>query len=615
MFKKAFHIFYLAIVILLVGSCAQAVMPLGGEKDETPPTVASSVPQNYQKNFSEKTIEITFNEFVKLDNANKKILISPPLENNPEYKLRGKTLIIKFMEDLKPETTYSIFFSDAIIDLTEGNPLGNSSFVFSTGSVIDSLSLSGQVSNAFDLKTVEETFVMLYVNENDTLQLDSLPYLTRPMYVSRTDKEGRFTLSNLRNKEYLVFALKDANSNMMYDLPSEEIAYLDSLVKPVYVKPKPAADTTSLLFNQSDLLSVDSIFYQPEIDENTIVQAEDTLLAVSDSLLNTQDSLEKSLPQAMDLELFMYIKQDSVQRLLKTELVREGVLRFDFRYPAKNVVVEPLEMLPDSFQMMPVYTQNCDTLFWYYTTNILDSLKINLRCDTIFNDTLNLAIKPRQTVKHRRQENDTTVVVKRLKIKDNTKGRKLDVGKQLVLTFDEPIVNFQMRDTNWYITKEDTIFNNLIFEKTDKYGFKYTLKGDYNPESDITIIFPDSVFYGFNAITNDTTKLSFRIPSVEEYGNLYIDIQPKTITHPYIIQLMNDKEKVLEQRIINESDELEFLYLTPAKYKLKVIFDSNSNGRWDIGNFMKKIQPEKVLYFDKILDIRANWDFEETWAF
>lgn len=588
-------------------------MPLGGVKDEIQPEVASSVPQNYQKNFSEKSIEITFNEFIKLDNANKKILISPPPTITPEYKLRGKTLIIKFMEDLLPETTYSIFFADAIKDLTEGNPLGNYTFVFSTGSILDSLSLSGQVSNAFDLTPVEEVFIMLYVNENDTLQLDSLPYLTHPMYVSRTDKEGHFTISNLRDKEYLTFALKDGNSNMMYDLPSEEIAFLDSLVKPVYVKPKAIIDSTLLFISENDSISEDSIFYRPESIEIIDVQEDDTLQTMIADSLQLQDSLPEPFLQAMNLELFMFTEQDSVQRLLKNELVREGLLRFDFRYPAKNVVIEPMDILPDSFQIMPVYSKNSDTLYWYYTTNILDSLKINLRSDTIFNDTLSLSMKPRLAAKSRRQDKDTTI--KRLKIKDNTKGRKIDIGKQFTLTFEEPIVNYQMRDTNWYITKEDTTFNKLVFEKVDEYGFKYTLKDDYNPESDATIIFPDSVFFGFSGITNDTTKLSFHIPSVEEYGNLFIDIQPKTSKHPYIIQLMNEKEKVFDERIINEPQELEFLYLTPGKYKLKAIFDSNSNGRWDIGNFIKKIQPEKVIYFEKILDIRANWDFEEEWAF
>ena len=214
--------------------CANIVSPTGGPKDIVPPVVLLATPENQSTNFQGKVINITFDEYVTLNNPNNNILISPPLEENPDYKLNGKSLIIKFKEPLKSETTYSINFGESIKDLHEGNIFKDYSYVFSTGENIDSLTLEGQLLQAIDHKPSADFFVMLYCNENDTISLDSLPYLVKPYYVTKSDKEGKFKFSGLKENDYLVFALKDENSNMRFDLPNENIAFLDSLVKPIH---------------------------------------------------------------------------------------------------------------------------------------------------------------------------------------------------------------------------------------------------------------------------------------------------------------------------------------------------------------------------------------------
>ncbi len=207
---------------LILQQCANPVMPRGGPKDEQPPGVVQSNPANRSVNFIENTIEITFDEFVKLSNTQSEVLISPPLNKNPEYRLRGKTLQIKFEEELVPNTTYTIFFGDAIGDLTENNPVSGYSFVFSTGPVLDSMSIEGLVNNAFDLMAPEDAVVMLYDRAPDTIPVDSLPYLLRPLYVARTDETGHFRLANLKDTRYKIFALSDMNSNFLYDMPGEK---------------------------------------------------------------------------------------------------------------------------------------------------------------------------------------------------------------------------------------------------------------------------------------------------------------------------------------------------------------------------------------------------------
>ena len=206
-------------VAMLLQRCANAVAPTGGPKDTTPPVVVESVPENRSTAFSGQKIEIRFDEYVSLENANQNVLFSPPLATKPDIKLKGKTLVIRFKESLQPNTTYTIHFGEAIKDLHEGNVFKNFVYSFSTGHHIDTLSIAGVVLNANDKQPVEKAYVGLYAADRD--HLDSLPMTTAPNYITKTDKEGRFRLEGLANKDYLVFALKDVNANLFFDLPNQ----------------------------------------------------------------------------------------------------------------------------------------------------------------------------------------------------------------------------------------------------------------------------------------------------------------------------------------------------------------------------------------------------------
>ena len=211
-------------LLALCWACAQQGSPAGGPRDEDPPVVVESDPPNYSTHFEAKRIEIKFNEYIVLDNVNQELIVSPPMEEKPEVKLKKKTLVIEFEEELKPYTTYTFNFGSAIKDLHEGNKLLNFEYVFSTGDVLDSLSVRGTLKYAEDLTQPEEPIsIMLY---NDLR--DSVPITEIPLYVGRSDDSGVFSVNNLRADVYKVFALKDGNNNLLFDLPTEEIAFLDT---------------------------------------------------------------------------------------------------------------------------------------------------------------------------------------------------------------------------------------------------------------------------------------------------------------------------------------------------------------------------------------------------
>lgn len=561
--KKLSHYIIYSLAFLLMLSflrCANVVSPTGGPKDTVPPIVLYSTPQNQATDFSDREIHITFDEYVTLNNPNKNILISPPLDNNPEYKLSGKSLIIKFKESLKSDVTYSVNFGEAIKDLHEGNVFKDYSFVFSTGENIDTLTLQGKVLQAFDHKPSADFFVMLYANDNDSVKIDSLPYLSKPYYITKTDKDGNFKFSGLKNDEYMLFALKDGNSNLKFDLPNEDIAFIDSLVCPI-----------------------DNL--QLTIDNDSIVS----------------------------YTLYSFLEEDSIQRLLKKEVPEEGVLRFAFRYPAKNVKIETLETLPDTFAIFPTHSLNYDTITWYFTPN-KDSLSLTINYDTLINDTTVMSLKVRKMSNKRNKEDKT---VKLLNVTTNVSGGKLLPEQSLMLSFKEPVTDVMSRDTSWYIVGKDTIINDLYFEKVDTFGLKYKLDKTFEPENSYKIIIPDSVFYSFKGLTNDTTAISFTVPALSEYGNIFVTVEKPSDVPQIIVELLDERDKLVRRQIITKTSKVDFKYLAPKKYKLKALFDRDCNGRWSPGDFSKKQLPEEVFYHKDVFDVKANWDIdlEEVWKF
>jgi len=222
---KKINVIFLSL--LLLASCAKIVAPVGGPRDTTPPVVIKETPLNGSTNFNSKSIKITFNEYVTLNNPIENIIFSPPLNNAATYTLQGKSVVIKWRDTLLTNTTYSIIFADAFKDFTEGNIMPLHQYSFSTGKTIDTLSLKGKITNAITTLPEKGIFVFLY-DQNQ----DSLPLLVRPTYLTKSKTDGTFKFQNIKAGSYKIFALKDINSNLIFDLPNEGIAFMDQLVTP-----------------------------------------------------------------------------------------------------------------------------------------------------------------------------------------------------------------------------------------------------------------------------------------------------------------------------------------------------------------------------------------------
>jgi len=555
----------------------------------TPPKVVKCTPVNYSKNFVGNKFSITFAEYIKLDKINQQLLVSPPMAEIPDFHIKGKTLSIHFKEALKPNTTYSVFFGDAIQDITEGNPLHNYTYVFSTGSYVDSLSLRGKVVNAEDLKPVDGVFVMLYKNDNDTISLDSLPLSVKPYYLSKTDKQGNFMFSGLADTSYLIFALKDENYSLTFDQPDEEIAFLDSLVKPQY-RPVPHIDSALL-------------------DTLTANLPSDSTQMVADSLWHLADSVVNS--QLTSYSLYLFQEPDSVQKLIKAALIHPNTVQFVFNVPGKDISVESLNYHPDSVWCRSEWSRSRDTLLWFLRLPHPDTLNLLIFNGKDVLDSLTLRVIPKQKFVRKRKKDTLEKKKVYLSWKSNVSGT-IKPGQKVILTFGQPVEKV-VQDSILLVQGQDSMYH-PPFVFLDSLHRQMYFPMEIKDESSYLLYLPDSCIIDWNHFFNKKIVLSLHAKALKDYSDLNVKLNPQK-SGDYIFEILDENEKPVAIRYFSAATELHFPRINPGKYLFKIIFDRNGNKKWDPGNYLKKQLPEKVIYFNNKVQLRANWEVNEEWNF
>jgi uncharacterized protein (DUF2141 family) len=556
-FRQILKLLIPGAIIVLVVACATMVSPTGGPKDVTPPKMIGSQPKNFSTNFKGNKLILTFDEYVALKTPEKFMLISPPLKKIPDIKLKGHDVVIKLSDTLRSNTTYNFYFGDAIVDLSESNPDKNFNFAFSTGPEIDSLSLSGIITDAFTRMPVKEALVMLY---NDFA--DSLPMKQIPTYVSRTAENGSFRLNSLASGKYRVVALVDKNSDYMYDLPSELIGFSSDSVQPYFAAVNPN-DTTVVLTDadRKKLIAID-IFPEP----------------------------------------------DSVQHILKSAIVAKNKLSIAFRYPTSSPGFRPLN-IPDSLPWsVQEWNRSNDTLnLWLL--NKPDTLRLQVSNHGKVMDTIKISTALKVIGKTK-----GTTSADHLKYSTSLAGRVLGYNQPLILTFTNPVKEYDLNVLRLTIrTTKDTSSVTPVAKFTDSIHRHLLVEYKWNTTDNYDLYLPKGSFTGIYRDTCDSTHVDFKMRPAEEYGQFAVLMSRKDASFPLILQLLTEKGQVVEQRIVTNEKRVDFGLLTPGKYGLKAIEDVNNNGKWDTGVFLKKIQPERVLIHPKIFDVKSNWELEENW--
>ncbi|MDR4987685.1 MAG: Ig-like domain-containing protein [Bacteroidales bacterium] len=569
------------MIMALLYACANVVAPTGGPKDETPPRVIRSNPPNYATHFNEKQIRIFFDEFIRLHNLRQQMLVSPPLKSLPEVRIRGRSIIIDIEEELRPNSTYNFFFGDAIRDITEGNAIPNFQFVFSTGSYVDSLSVRGQVRNAFNHKPEEGVFVMLYDQP-----YDSVPYLERPVYLAKTDKEGRFLISNMADGLYLMFALRDNNANFLFDLPDEKIAFLDSLIRPEYFTAVKEPDTNDL---EEDLQPAEGLHFVPEAAE-----AEDKA-----------PGLPESGVAGNFYELFLFQEADTVQRVVSASLTREGLITIAFRIPYDSAHVREIRRPFDKQWHIPEFSAKQDTLRIWFAETGRDSLFLEIRdCDRILD-----TIARSTTLRARRDRREADTIPAPLAIRATyRRATAVPFFEPVGFVSEHPLAD--IRSEKIRVLMHDSINVETGFHFADEVRRKVLMTPLPEEGSRYHVEFLPGAFEDIFGLKNDSLHFRFTASTRENYGNLIIHVELPEKDYQFLLQLLDRDQRVLGEKTLLDSGTYTFEYLGPGSYGLRLVHDKNNNGRWDTGHYLKGIQPETVTIFPETIQIRENWDVE-----
>ncbi|MEI6455162.1 MAG: Ig-like domain-containing protein [bacterium] len=561
--------------------CANPVTPEGGPKDLTPPKVLACDPPNFSTRFKENTIHIEFDEFVNLKNPVTDILVSPPFKNAPDYRLRGKSVVIKLEDTLKANTTYVLTFGKAITDITESNVLTGFSYVFSTGSYIDSLSLKGKVISAFDLTPQKDLFVFLYIDNSDTIPFDSLPVKVPPYYIVRTDDNGEFRFKNLQDAPFKLLALNDQNSNMIFDQPSEKIAFYDTLIRP-YLIPTPA-DTSKKDSSSKVTIKKDSIPVK-------------------------QDSGAMAAAPLPFYQLRLFEQVDSIQLILKKTVIDDGMVLFLFKFPVKKPGFRTFNLDSTKTTYIQEIFPKRDSIVLWMSGEKSDSLYIEVSDNDLVLDTARLDLRKKSSKK---KSSGKDTIPDRLRIIQG-KNNPFNLFKyKYEISFSYPLSKWDFSRV-LLIEDKDTLRPKIYF--SDSLKRKIIIDRKWKEEKRYKIIFPDSICYGINNLTNDSLKIEFMTRGQKDFGSIILDLNVDARPGHYIVQLLTEKEGLIEERFMDRNMKVRFDYILPGKYKIKAILDRNLNRRWDTGNYRLDLQPEEVYYFSKTLEIRANWDIEENWT-
>lgn len=576
--------FWLVGLFVFFG-CAQQVAPTGGPKDETPPKILEQIPSNLSTNFSGNRIEIAFDEFVQLKSPSEQIIISPPLAKQPNYQLKKKSLIIKFEQQLAENTTYTINFGEAIRDNNEGNILANFTYVFSTGLVLDSMQLKGKLVDALTGEPEEGALVMLYKND-----IDSLPIDTTPDYFTRSDESGRFTIKNIANQKYKIFALQDENANYKFDVPTEKIGFLDSLVEP-YFPLKPAVlDTVSIDSTQTDSLSTE---------------------VLPDSSVTETEKLLESAP-IQDYEMRMFVEEDTTQFLKKSYCDYFGKFIFVYNKPVQTFDVNLLGLSFKKQWNLVDISQTQDTVTIWVTDLIPDTVTFIVSPNSALTDTVELvmksleeASKPKKSFGKTKKQPESF----ELKARISPNNRSPKPGNPLLISWSHPILGMDISRMKLY---EDSLRVLYDIQTQDPALCTFEISYEWKKDKKYRLLILDSAFTDMYDFWNDTIESIFTGTDKDAFGSLSLKIKENP-AEQIIVELVNSAGKIIGREITQEAGLIQFKQLDPGNYNLDLITDLNRNGKWDSGRYSEKTQPEPIRVLQSNAEVRQNWDLELEW--
>lgn len=578
------------VAYLISVSCAnRGNGPQGGPKDITPPRPQRSIPDANSLNYKKNRIDIIFDEIVQVQNTFDNIIISPPQKQAPTVKAIGKKISVELQDTLKDETTYTIFFGDAIVDNNEHNVLSGYSFSFATGESIDTLKMSGTLIDAATLNPIAGVMVGIHSDLSDSA------FTSKPFdRITKTDKNGNFSITNIRSGKYRIYALDDVGNNYRFNMPDEKIAFSDSIFEP-------SASTNVV----ADTVYRDSVVKLSTGKYDTLRLA-DTVIRKSDVRYS---------PDSIVLRAFVedYYNQYVVKSL------RPDVRHFTIYFNAPNKELPRMEGINFDIGKGVVVEPNTrgDTIDYWLKDSALwaiDTLKLRLtymKMDSTHNlveqtDTISLRSQKR------RAKSDKNSTQEFLTLISNAKG-SVNYFDTIEISIPTPAemdmvkkISLQRRvDTIWQPQKS-------AITAIDSVGRRYRVAATLQPSQTYRLVVDSAYFRDIYGNVNKGTTFDFTVKSKDVYASLTLEMG--VFTGKEIIELIDKNERVI-RRAIADKQKVRFDNLDAGTYYARLFVDLNGNGKYDVGNFAEKRQAEPVYYYSKSFELRQMWDNEEYWNY
>ena len=589
-------------MLVIIGySCASMGTPDGGPYDEMPPKFVRSTPSLRAVNVKNQKFELEFDEFIKLEKASEKVIISPPQLEQPEIKVVGKKVVGELFDTLKEATTYTIDFSDAIVDNNEGNPMGHFTYSFSTGASIDTMEVSGTVLNAEDLEPIKGIQVGLHKNLNDSA-LTTLPFDR----VSRTDSRGHFIIRGVAPGKYRIYALMDGNQNYLFDSKTEMVAFSDSIIVPSMM---PATRQDTLWKDTLTIDTIKTVGYTRFTPDDIILRAfkeENTRQYFSRSQRDKENHfILKFSAKADALPTLTGLNFDSADAFI----VEPNEGNDSICYWIKDSLVYQMDTL--ALQMDYLYTDTLDQLV--------------PKCDTIYLAN-KLTREQREKLAKKEAEEKEKERKKKEKKGETIEPEKIaflkmdvdapsafDVNRNIALSFEEPVSRIDTSAIHLNV-KVDTLWveTPFLFVADSLLPRKYEILAEWEPEKEYQLKIDSAAVVGLYGLHTNKVEQTLKVKKLDEYGTLLFNLEEAPSTS--VVELLDNGGKVLRQQRISPENTADFYYLAPnTKYYVRLFNDRNGNGKWDTGNVEQGLQPEEVYYFPKVWEMKANFEFEETW--
>ena len=588
-----------AICAVLSAACARMGSPDGGWYDETPPKVVSATPADKSTGAKTGRVKITFSENVKLENASEKVVVSPPQLEAPDIRAAGRAVTVQLNDSLKPNTTYTVDFSDAISDNNEGNPLGNYTYSFSTGEEIDTMEVAGYVLEAADLEPVKGILVGLYGDMEDSA------FSKKPMQrVSRTDSRGFFSIKGVAPGKWRVYALQDMDGDYEFSQKGEKMAFTEEVAEP-WSKPDIRQDTLWL-----DSLRIADITRVPY----THFMPDDIVLRAFSHEITDRYLVKSERVKADRFTLYFSYGHG------ETPVVR------GFNFNAEETLLTHRSERGDTVTCWIKDTAivNTDTLEMAVSYHATDSTgTLQSRTDTITlisKDTYAKRMKAlekkredwakqAEKAKRRGEPYDSIMPPEPLELKITPSGA-FAPDQNISVETPTPMARVDTAGIHLYV-KRDTLWYRARYEIDSIGPCMRRLRAEWRPGQEYSLEMDSAAVADIYGVACKALKNGFGIKNTDEFSSLLVTIAGEAAAGA-VVQLMDSGDKPVKTAKA-KGGLAEFYYVTPGEYFLRMYQDLDGDGEWDTGNFAEGRQPEPVYYYPGAVTCKAKWDVRETW--